>query len=52
MAIEASKLDPFNQSFSTIVECDTQAEIDRLLKVLLLGGIAERCGWLRDRWGL
>jgi predicted 3-demethylubiquinone-9 3-methyltransferase (glyoxalase superfamily) len=36
-----------------MVECDTQAEIDRLWDGLLAhGGTAERCGWLRDRWGL
>jgi predicted 3-demethylubiquinone-9 3-methyltransferase (glyoxalase superfamily) len=52
MAIEAGKLDPFNHSFSIIVECGDQAEIDRLWAALGDGGTFERCGWLRDRWGL
>lgn len=52
MAIEAGPLDPFNHSFSIIVECDTQAEIDRLWEALKQGGQTEHCGWLRDRWGL
>jgi predicted 3-demethylubiquinone-9 3-methyltransferase (glyoxalase superfamily) len=52
MAIEAGPLDPFNHSFSIIVECETQAEIDRLWDALLEGGAPEQCGWLRDRWGL
>jgi predicted 3-demethylubiquinone-9 3-methyltransferase (glyoxalase superfamily) len=52
MAIEAGPLDPFNHSFSIIVECDDQAEIDRLWDALKEGGSVERCGWLRDRWGL
>ena len=52
MAIEAGPLDPFNHSFSIMVECDTQAEIDRLWKALKEGGSTEQCGWLRDRWGL
>lgn len=52
MAIEAGPLDPFNHSFSVMVECDTQAEIDRLWDALKQGGAAEQCGWLRDRWGL
>ena len=50
--IEAGPLDPFNHSFSIVVECDDQAEIDRLWDALLEGGAPERCGWLRDRWGL
>ena len=52
MAIEAGPLDPFNHSFSIMVECDEQGEIDRLWTALLEGGSAEQCGWLRDRWGL
>lgn len=52
MAIEAGPLDPFNHSFSIIVECDTQAEIDRLWDALKEGGSVEQCGWLKDRWGL
>ncbi len=51
-AIEAGPLDPFNHSFSITVECETQAEIDRLWDALKEGGAVERCGWLRDRWGL
>lgn len=52
MAIEAGPLDPFNHSFSIMVECDTQAEIDRLWEALQDGGTVEQCGWVRDRWGL
>ena len=51
-AIEAGPLDPFNHSFSIMVTCDTQAEIDRLWDALKEGGSVEQCGWLRDRWGL
>ncbi len=51
-AVEAGPLDPFNHSFSVVVECDDQAEVDRLWDALLGGGAPERCGWLRDRWGL
>ena len=52
MAIEAGPLEPFNHSFSIMVECDDQAEIDRLWKELGEGGHYEQCGWLKDRWGL
>ena len=52
MAIEAGPLDPFNHSFSIIVECETQGDLDRLWDALKEGGSVEQCGWLRDRWGL
>src|SRR5690606_5605356 len=52
LAIEAGRLDPFNHAFSIMVECDTQAEIDRLWDALKEGGSTEQCGWLKDRWGL
>jgi predicted 3-demethylubiquinone-9 3-methyltransferase (glyoxalase superfamily) len=52
-AIQAGPLAPFNQSFSIVITCDTQAEVDRLWAALLEGGGEEsRCGWLKDRWGL
>ncbi|WP_026868864.1 VOC family protein [Inquilinus limosus] len=51
-AIEAGPLDPFNHSFSIMVECDTQTEVDRLWDALKEGGQIEQCGWLKDRWGL
>ena len=51
-AIEAGPLDSFNRSFSIVVECDDQAEIDRLWTALTDGGAPSQCGWLTDRWGL
>jgi predicted 3-demethylubiquinone-9 3-methyltransferase (glyoxalase superfamily) len=52
MAISAGLLDAFNHSVSFMVQCDDQAEIDRLWAALLEGGKAEQCGWLKDRYGL
>ncbi|HVF59620.1 MAG TPA: VOC family protein [Thermoanaerobaculia bacterium] len=53
MAINAGPLDPFNHAVSFIVNCDDQAEVDRLWDALTEGGGApEPCGWLRDRYGL
>ncbi|HJS85130.1 MAG TPA: VOC family protein [Acetobacteraceae bacterium] len=52
VAIEAGPLDSFNHSFSIMVECADQAEIDRLWDALKEGGTVEQCGWLRDQWGL
>ena len=42
-----------SDAFSIMVECDTQAEIDRYWDALQQGGgTPSRCGWLRDRFGL
>jgi predicted 3-demethylubiquinone-9 3-methyltransferase (glyoxalase superfamily) len=51
-AISAGVLDPFNHAVSFIIECEDQAEIDRLWDALGKGGKEEQCGWLRDRYGL
>jgi predicted 3-demethylubiquinone-9 3-methyltransferase (glyoxalase superfamily) len=52
MAINAGPLDPFNHASSFLVNCEDQAEIDRLWSALSDGGTEEACGWLRDHWGL
>jgi len=52
VAISAGPLDTFNHSISLMVQCDDQAEIDRLWAALSEGGKVERCGWLQDRYGL
>lgn len=53
LAISAGPLDPFNHAVSFMVECEDQAEIDRYWKALLDdGGEPERCGWIKDRYGL
>ena len=52
-AINAGPLDPFNHAVSFLIQCETQAEIDRIWNAHLEnGGKAEQCGWLKDRWGL
>jgi predicted 3-demethylubiquinone-9 3-methyltransferase (glyoxalase superfamily) len=52
VAMSAGPLDPFNHAVSLVVNCETQAEIDRYWNALLEGGSAEQCGWLKDRFGL
>jgi predicted 3-demethylubiquinone-9 3-methyltransferase (glyoxalase superfamily) len=43
----------FNHAVSFMIECDTQAEIDRLWDAILKnGGKEQACGWITDRWGL
>lgn len=52
VAIEAGPMDPFNHAVSFLVNCEDQAEVDRLWAALSEGGTVEMCGWLKDRWGL
>ena len=44
----------FNESISLVVNCRSQAEIDRYWDALSEGGDprAQQCGWLKDRYGL
>ena len=42
----------FSPAISLFVSCETQGEVDRLSEKLSEGGSQERCGWLRDRYGL
>ena len=52
VALEAGPMDPFNHAVSFLVNCEDQAEVDRLWAALSEGGTVEMCGWLKDRWGL
>jgi predicted 3-demethylubiquinone-9 3-methyltransferase (glyoxalase superfamily) len=43
---------PFTPAISLFVSCETQEEVDALWEKLSEGGSPERCGWLKDRYGL
>ena len=42
----------FTPAISLFVSCETQAEVDHLWNKLSEGGSEERCGWLKDKFGL
>ena len=42
----------FSEAISFVVSCGTQAEVDELWERLSEGGETQRCGWLKDRFGL
>lgn len=53
MALNAGPAYQFSEAVSFFVGCDTQQEIDELWSKLTSdGGTPNRCGWLKDKFGL
>jgi predicted 3-demethylubiquinone-9 3-methyltransferase (glyoxalase superfamily) len=42
----------FTPAISLFVDCETQEEVDELWAKLSAGGKPDRCGWLKDKFGL
>ena len=42
----------FTEAISLVVNCKTQAEVDKFWKKLSAGGKEVQCGWLKDKYGL
>jgi predicted 3-demethylubiquinone-9 3-methyltransferase (glyoxalase superfamily) len=42
----------FNEAISLQIDCEDQAEVDRLSDALSAVPEAEQCGWVKDRYGL
>jgi predicted 3-demethylubiquinone-9 3-methyltransferase (glyoxalase superfamily) len=42
----------FSPAISFVVNCETQQEVDELWEKLSAGGEKQRCGWLKDKFGV
>ena len=53
MALNGGKRFEYTHAISFKIDCADQAEVDRLWDALSSnGGQVERCGWLKDRYGV
>jgi predicted 3-demethylubiquinone-9 3-methyltransferase (glyoxalase superfamily) len=52
MALNGGPEFTFTPAISLFVNCETQEEVDELWEKLSAGGKKERCGWLKDKYGL
>lgn len=52
MALNGGPHFSFTPAISMFVNCETQEEVDEFWEKLSAGGSKERCGWLKDKYGL
>ncbi len=52
MALNGGPQFTFSQAISFFVNCETQQEVDELWEKLSEGGEKQRCGWLKDKYGV
>ena len=52
MALNGGPHFSFSPAISFFVSCETQEEVDQLWEKLSAGGKIEKCGWLKDKYGL
>ncbi|MEZ5785946.1 MAG: VOC family protein [Xanthobacteraceae bacterium] len=52
LALNGGPAFQFTPAVSFAIACADQAEVDRLWDALTDGGAPDRCGWLRDRYGV
>ena len=52
IALNGGPLFTFSPAISFFVNCATQEEVDELWEKLSEGGEKQRCGWLRDKYGV
>jgi predicted 3-demethylubiquinone-9 3-methyltransferase (glyoxalase superfamily) len=52
IALNGGPLFTFSPAISFFVNCKTQDEVDELWEKLSAGGEKQRCGWLKDKFGV
>jgi predicted 3-demethylubiquinone-9 3-methyltransferase (glyoxalase superfamily) len=52
MALNGGPEFTFSPAISFLVNCDTQEEVDEYWEKLSDGGEKQRCGWLKDKFGV
>jgi predicted 3-demethylubiquinone-9 3-methyltransferase (glyoxalase superfamily) len=52
MALNGGPQFTFTPAISFFVNCETQEEVDELWEKLSEGGQKNRCGWLKDKYGV
>lgn len=52
LALNGGPLFKFTEAVSIMVDCEDQAEVDRVWKKLSAVPEAEQCGWCKDKYGL
>lgn len=52
LALQGADSNGFTHAISFVIECSSQEEIDMYWDKLGEGGAYERCGWLKDKYGV
>jgi len=52
IALNGGPMFTFSPAISFFVNCHTQEEVDELWEKLSAGGEKQRCGWLKDKFGV
>jgi predicted 3-demethylubiquinone-9 3-methyltransferase (glyoxalase superfamily) len=52
IALNGGPMFTFSPAISFFVNCESQEEVDKLWQKLSEGGEKQRCGWLKDKYGV
>ena len=52
MILNGGPMFKFNESISFVIDCKTQKEVDYYWDKLSAGGYKDRCGWVKDKYGV